>query len=358
MKVYTKKGAKTDEERKMEKALSEFLEAKIKAEPNFEYTPARNIYELQTYYNNFCVEDAVIISEDTKQESEGFHTEQKNEEQNKDTDSEQKVAEEVEERVFVDPLNRANPTIRDYVRDSGFSDDKKIEEPVGRVEEPKTFAEAFKMPDTESEQTGTGSKNTNQKQTKPPPVNPHFDEMSNARKTKQTKKFAKYITEAVCMLVQKGFIWWTTKDINEMKIAEYELSGEIDLSLMLSLEGNQEITIKQFFQNQCVLSEQESHISQEDREDLTEALSDFLLEKGISPTPSQSLLMISLGIIGKKALTAIQISMQVNSVLNQLRDMKKNDSVEYEEQTINETSTAVQVVDVPKKERKKRTKKQ
>ena len=133
---------------------------------------------------------------------------------------------------------------------------------------------------------------------------------------------AKYIVEVVCTLSEKGFVWLANKDINESKLAEYDLSGEIDLSLMLALEDGQETTVREFFLVQAMRAEQLSKISQEERNDLAEALAEVMLEKGIAPTPMQELILIGVGIFGKQALTLWQISSQNNAVLMQLRALR------------------------------------
>ena len=74
------------------------------------------------------------------------------------------------------------------------------------------------------DQNNTGAKQNNTVKT--PPVNPYFDDQSNALKKKQTKRFAKYITAFVCFALEKGYVWFATKDINEAKMIEYELKKD------------------------------------------------------------------------------------------------------------------------------------
>jgi len=161
------------------------------------------------------------------------------------------------------------------------------------------------------------------------PVDPSFSGMDNKKQKRSTKRFAKYIVEAVVTLTEKGFVWFANKDINEAKLAEYELSGEIDLTLIVTLEGGQEATIKEFFQNQCAQAEHLSKIDEEQKKDLTDALAEVLMEKGAAPTPTQELMMVGFSILGGQAMNLIALKSQTNSLLKQLR--ARNEGEEYEE---------------------------
>jgi hypothetical protein len=99
-------------------------------------------------------------------------------------------------------------------------------------------------------------------------INPSFDDMSSARKNKHTRRFAKWITKSICILLKEGFMWWTTKDINPAKLAEYEITGEIDLRILLTMEDGQDATVKQFFLSQFQYANNLSEISEEEKEDL------------------------------------------------------------------------------------------
>jgi len=235
---------------------------------------------------------------------------------------------------FVDPLNREEPVVRDYVMNEEFPSAEKIGKAKKTTfDEPISFEESFELPSDEEEEPQAqnqqrGQRNQGgqrqQRQQRPiqEPLNPSFDEMSNGKKKRTTRKMAKYIVEVVCTLAEKGFVWFANKDINEAKLAEYEISGEIDLSLILSLEDGQEATVKEFFLVQAMRAEQLSKISAEERSDLAESLAEVMLEKGIAPTPMQELILIGVGIFGKQALTLWQISSQNNAVLTQLKALR------------------------------------
>ncbi|MEG7735986.1 hypothetical protein U2446_15120, partial [Listeria monocytogenes] len=70
------------------------------------------------------------------------------------------------------------------------------------------------------------------------------------------------------MLAEKGITWWATKDINDAKIVEYELTGEYNLDMLVSLENGAEISIKGFFANQCKSAEQLAKFEPEEKQDI------------------------------------------------------------------------------------------
>ena len=102
----------------------------------------------------------------------------------------------------------------------------------------------------------------------------------------------------------------------------------MDLSLLVSLEDGQEVTVKQFFQIQCLKAEQLAVIDKEEKEDLAESLAEVLMEKGVGPTPTQELMLIALKIFGGQAITLMTIKSQTNALLGQLRAMKKGEAIE------------------------------
>jgi hypothetical protein len=268
---------------------------------------------------------------------------------------ERKEATEVEETVgtsegksssnqFIDPFNREEPIVRDYVMDGGFQDEsKKTNQPQKTFfEEPTSFDEAFVIPEAEDEENNANNSTSSSEKRKESggsteAMNPNFDDMSAGKKKRSTKKFAKYIVEAVSTLSQKGFVWYANQDINEAKLTEYEMSGEMDLSLLVSLEDGQEVTVKQFFQVQCEKAEQMSHWTDEQKADMSAALAEVLMEKGVAPTPTQELILVTLTIIGGQAMTLFTLKSQTNSLLNQLRSMNEGGgemSSTYEEPPI------------------------
>jgi len=332
-KVYLKRGNRNAQERKMENAVSDFVEKQLAKDPTYEFTGCRNIMELKDFYVKNCVEEATIVSE-TKNPIEArdnsAFTGQTNTVENPVEDA-VPAGEPQKERVFIDPMLADAPIEREYVNEMNASKANEYQEqlsnpsqPSGEsVGEPGNFKDAFKIPNQENPNDKSGPKKDQQKQ-KQEPVNPSFDEMSGARRNKQTKRFAKWITKGVCILLKEGFMWWTTKDINPAKLAEYEITGEIDLRILLTLEDGQDATVKQFFLSQFHLANNLSEISEEEREELTDALYDYLIEKGVTPNPAQNLIMVTAGIAGRMAIEGFKLNASTNSLLQQLRDMQKN----------------------------------
>ena len=340
MKIYLRKGKRNYKEQKMIKELNDAISKKIAADPDFEsrIIPARNENELQSMYNKYIVED-VEFEETKTTESKTRQPEmaKKKSEDIEDVDFEESLTDKKgassfdddddSDNKFVDPFNRENPIVREYVMGKDALGRERVNSEDGKTtfDEPTSFKEAFEIPkydedgNQEKSEPAKKTQNKPEKREKPDPVNSSFDEMSNGKKRRSSKKFAKYIVEAVCMLSQKGFVWFANKDINANKLAEYELNGEIDLSLLVSLEDGQQVTIKEFFANQCLAAEQLSNIDETQKADLTDALTEVMMEKGIAPTPTQELIMITLTIFGGQAVTLMALKSQTNSLLSQLR---------------------------------------
>jgi len=195
-------------------------------------------------------------------------------------------------------------------------------------EEPTSFEEAFVIPDDEDdsveEAKSAPKQNLNATSREPKrrePVNPNFEEMSSGKQKKSTQKFARYIVEAVSVVSEKGFVWFANKDINDAKLAEYEMTEDMDLSILVTLDTGQDVTVKQFFQSQCLKAEELAQWTTEQKNDLSNALAEVLLEKGIAPTPTQELMLVAATIIGGQAMTLMTLKSQTTSLLSQLRMM-------------------------------------
>jgi len=327
LKIYNKRGAVNYTEKRLIKKIQAALEKKFEKEPSLEsqFIPANNIDELQTLHNLYCGEEIEFEEVPNKEvEHKEFRDgmkediESRSQDEKESTDS--LVVDDEEDVKTVDPFNRDTTIVRDYVMNDGF---KEGEEREGSKKtsfaEPTSFEESFEM---EGSDIGTDKRdNANKKKDKPkePSANPSFDDMSSGRKKRSTKKFAKYIVEGVCMLAEKGFVWWTTKNITEEKLVEYELSGEYDFNVLLTLETGQEVYVKQWFKQQRATADQLSKFDQEEKDDLAEALAEVLNEKGFAPTPMQECLIIGAKVLGGKFLIAAQMSAGINNVLAQLK---------------------------------------
>ena len=340
VKIYIKKGLKSYKENRLVTKITEQIDKKIAENPDFanSFKPATNFVELQKLHDKYCVSD--VEFEDIKEpknkvenkesiEEVDQYDKHKNFKDNLESTIEKKEvkADAYEDNdTFIDPLNREEPIVRNYVVDNEFpNEEKPLTSTKTTFGEPTSFKDSFDMGgDAGNPKVNTGQQQ--QKQTKQPksdPVNPHWDDMNNGKKKRSTKKFAKYIVETVCMLSEKGFVWYANKDINESKLAEYELNQEMDLDVFVSLENGQEATVKQFFQMQCIKAEELCKIDEQEKQDLADALAEVLLEKGVGPTPTQELMLISLKIFGGQIVNLISLKSQTNSLLSQLRSMKE-----------------------------------
>lgn len=335
IKVYNKRGRLDYREAKIVKDIQAALKKKYANNPEAlnNFIPANNIEELKKLQIEYAVTDVdyeEIKTNDTEEEHKKFR------------DSMKETVEPIEDsntvandnlgdnNDFIDPFNDASPIVRDYVLDNNLQQNNSDSDnsTSNFDNEPTTFDDAFKMPDsnTPSKDGGGnngGNNNGSSKQTKQEPLNPQYNTQSSARKKRTNKKFAKYIVEAVCMLAERGFVWYTTNEITEQKVAEYELTGEMDLTLLLTMPNGQEGTVKEWFRTQCFQSEELAKFDKEEKDDLADILAEVLDKKGISPSEEQEALIIALSMFGKKFLIAYDMKKGISNVLGQLRDMQK-----------------------------------
>ncbi len=329
--------------KKLIKELEPIIERKMITDPAFasSFRSATTPEELQRLHSVHCAENATIISEIKNEPNINLSNMEKEDnirfENNKSSE-----AASIAQKQVIDPINEAEPIIRDYVlTDDAYEKKSSIPSPGARNDEalnfgePMNFNEAFDIPvdDTddpklgnkkESEQKqGPAQNNTQQAAPKKEPVNPYFDDQSNQTKKKQTKRMAKYIVKVVVTLLEKGFVWWTTKDINEAKLIEMELKGEIDLSVLFALSETEQQTAREFFAKMCSDAIAGSKVSEDDQEELTDALFEVLIEKGIAPTPMQNLALVACQIVGAKLLTALGLGAMSNSILAGLKENHK-----------------------------------
>jgi hypothetical protein len=360
-KILAKKGTANWKEKKLLKDLEPILERKMVTDSNFaaNFRPVNNYEDLQKLHNTYCSENAQIVEEipnekinmsDTK-ETEHVLSNEKNINLNETKTTVEDV---------LDPFNRQEPRIRDYVlNEDPFDKNRTInqntENVVQTFDEPTNFDDAFNIPDfndddknqigdNHSHDNGNNSQQNNgtnnnsratqnespKKDNKQASVNPYFDDQSNQNKKKQTKRFAKYITGFVCFALEKGYVWYATKDINEAKLIEYELKGQIDLSLALTLDSNTTITAKEFFTKMCGDAKIAAKIPQEDQDELSDALADVLMEKGIAPNPMQTLLMVGGQILAKQAANAFTSVSISKNIIEGLKEHKLNEEQEAE----------------------------
>jgi hypothetical protein len=312
-------------------------------DPNFAstFSPATTPDELQRLHSVYCAENATIISE-IKNEPNINLSNMENENHKIENNKSSETVSSAQKQV-IDPINEAEPIIRDYVlQDDAYERKSTIPSAGARIEdtlkfdEPMNFQEAFDIPidanddaklgdkkESEQKQQTSSQNNTQQSSPKKEPVNPYFDDQSNQQKKKQTRRMAKYIVKVVVTLLEKGFVWWTTKDINEAKLIELELKGEIDLNVLFALSETEQQTAREFFARMCKDAIAGSKVEEDDQNELTDALYEVLIEKGIAPTPMQNLALVSLQIVGAKVLTALGLTAMTNSILSGLKESHK-----------------------------------
>ena len=343
MKLYKKRGNKNYKEKRLIQEIESALTNKMESNPNIEneIVPATNISELQKMHSKYVgVEEAEYIevkNDSTNEKSQMIKKETEEIEDIQDFEVVEEKTSSNSSSTFIDPFNREEPIVRDYVlgdesmKKNVMSNEQKAQTVF---EEPTSFDEAFLIPEDNDNNFDDSEKQPSKKDKSSQPkqkesLNPNFEDMSSGKQKKSTEKFAKYIVEAVSVATEKGFVWFANKDINDSKLAEYEMSDGLDLSILVTLDTGQDVTVKQFFQSQCSQAESLSKWTPEQKEDLTNALAAVLLEKGIAPTPSQELILVAATIIGGQAMTLMTLKSQTNSLLEQLKNMD-NGRQEYE----------------------------
>ena len=337
IKVYNRRGRRNYKEIRLVAELEKELEKRLADEPRLalSFKPADTFEELKAMHAQYIARDAEFEEIETQQTQQNMA--KRNPEEEIVDDQDLDLNESSDDNSFIDPFNRQEPTTYDYTNDGGFAKDSTPKN-TGQSDfaEPLSFDEAFEIPedgtDEEPVENEKASKKPDQEKTqkrqakKEDPWNPAFDDMSSGNQKKSTKKFAKYIIEAVCAIAQKGLTWWATKDITEAKLAEYELNDEMNLNILVTLENGQEATVRQFFQAQRLSAEELSKFEEEEKKDLSEVMAAVLLEKGFAPTIGQEALMVAGGIAIKKIAMVLSVKSSIDGVVAQLKLMKSNES--------------------------------
>jgi hypothetical protein len=325
--VYERKGNISLKEKAMVREVEKAINLLKQEDPDFTFNPAKTPSELEDLYNEYAISDVEYEESEKPIEFEEKPP-------IKETPSKTENLKETTEKL-IDPFNREEPIVRDYVLNEEFPDET-IKSTKSSFEEPLSFDESFSIPDSETmgsrPQPTTEQKGFVEPEQVPiqEPMNPAFNEMDSAKQRKKTKRFAKQIVALTCDLLEKGFVWYTMKDITEAKLTEYEINNEMDLLLQLDVSENQQMSVKDFFLSQHAIIKEESKIDAEDREDLTDALTEVFLEKGIAPTPMQELLLVGARIVGLQTLKAVALANSNNSILAQLRSLKQEEQGGYD----------------------------
>ena len=326
MKIYAKAGRHNYKEAKLVKALQEYFKNNpVKAEG---FAPATTPEQLKEYHDHYCIEETPIISE-TKTKSVLDVPEVPEEDM-------LPISNDVGYEPADDPMNRDEPKIRDYVLDDGFKDENSETTKPSAYDEPQSFKDSFGLPN-ESIQSESKPK---QQQPLGAPLNSQPKEKSSGPdpdakiKRKSKKKFTKYAVDAVCALAERGIVWYGTKDITEERLAKYIADDEIvadALDILVHIDSATQGTVRQFFQSRIETIKEFAKFTVEEKEDLGEALEDFLEYKKIEINPTINIGVIFLGMIFERALNMITIRAETNSILVQLRDRRGQ-----EEETAND----------------------
>jgi predicted Fe-Mo cluster-binding NifX family protein len=319
--IYQKRGNLNFKERKMIAEINEVLGNKPEMEQGL--SPASTFDELKELHYKFTAEPVDFVDVPTSTESAEVTSKQ---------------------APIIDPLNRDEPNVRDYVMDDKFdpfADFQKGNQ--SNFSEPTNFGQAFDLPDEEDMQNnrqskGNSNNNSRPSQQRPSQQRPQQGFTDDSVKDKRrSKRFAKSIINTTCNLLEVGFVWYATKDINESKLAEYELTEEIDVNALLSLPDGSEVTIKEFFLAQLGDIQEASKISQEEKDDWTDSLTEIFIEKNIQPSPAYEFGMNALSVLAKQGIKLYMIANQNNQILNQLRErnalIKEQNQQQYQQPT-------------------------
>lgn len=319
--IYQKRGNLNFKERKMIADINEALGSNPELEQSL--SPASTFDELKELHTKFTAQP--VDFEDVP----------------KSTDATESTSKQA---PIIDPLNRDEPNVRDYVMDDKFDPFADFQKQTqSNFSEPTNFGQAFDLPD-EDELQGKGQsrggatnqqRQNQQRPSQPKPQQGFTDD--SAKDKRRSKRFAKSIINTTCNLLEVGFVWYATKDINENKLAEYELTEEIDVNALLSLPNGAEVTIKEFFLSQLGDIQEASKISQEEKDDLTDSLTEIFIEKNIQPSPAYEFGMNALSVLAKQGIKLYMIANQNNQILAQLRErnamMKEQNQSQYQQPT-------------------------
>ena len=317
---YVKKGNLNYKER----SLLDALKKTIKERPELfnDVIPANDFNELKNLHDRITIPDVEA------------------------TEIETSNIQSMESKPFIDPLNREEPNVRDYVMDDKFdpfSDFQKSNKSA--FSEPQDYDQAFEFPTDEELRSSTQTQQT-QKQNNRPVNNPsnnnnNNQQNDNAKEKRKSKRFAKTIVELVCGLMEVGFVWYATKDTNPNKLMEYELNNEMDLDTLIDLPSGVEATIKDYFIQQIGDITEASKISEERREQLVDDLTEVFIEKNIQPNATTNMVISGLTVLTEQGVKLYQIVATNNELLNQLRERKMN-GVESQPSTYQNQQTTYQ----------------
>lgn len=371
-KLYLKKGNISSEEKKYIKQLEKFMSSS----PETEIKPAKNFSQLKKLYEKHCVETVDfeetektdgdreldrILEEQQKEKGSSLNDDEpiENDSDIKD-DSTNDYESNVDKTDFIDPFNKEEPIIRDHVLSEGFSREKdKIEnaQTQSSFSEPSNFKDSFEIPKDVDGNNFDGSKDPKQKteKVKSEPLNPEFNNLNTSYRNRKTKRMAKNIVNVFCYLLENGVPKWATRDITPEALAASVKNNELNLDVIFSFDGQTQIHIVEYFKQMCETAKELGKIPEELKEDLRDDLYDLLIEKGITPSPIQGLLLTLGEIVVLVGVKTYGFRLQVNAVKD-IAVIQKTEDQTHEE--IKETFTPPESHTEPEKKTEPVIKKQ
>jgi len=315
------------QESKMVRDIQAAIEKKVAQDPNFTFRTATNEVELKALHAELTIDNVHYedVSETPTAEA------PKAQQQTNSAPEPEKAASTTSPDI--DPFNSEQVKVREYVMDNDLptqDDIKKTAEGV-RTEfaEPKTHESAFEMDDDaftdkkEKPRPNPSAQGPDKGNTKPQPqepLNPSFNDIPDNQKRKKTKRLANSIVRTVAKFAEMGLAWYTSKDITDAKLAEYEVSGDLDLNVLLSLSETQEATARDFFIMQREKSQTDYKMTEEELDDQVDSLTEVLMAKGVALTPEQQLMFDVVKGYAPLIAKAIQNGNQIAYVVEMLKE--------------------------------------
>ena len=313
LRIYNKRGNHNFREKRFIKEITERLTQQAQSDPKIleSITPANTFEELEVWHKKLFAEsvDFVEVNSPKTPSPEAEPTPEIN------TD----MAEN-ENKPFIDPFNRQEPNVREYVLKDQFSPDgdanDKIKSSYG---EPLNFDEAFGLPSDDdlnqqqrparggsSQSSGGGSSSSKSN-----------SDMDPARAKRMSKRLAKQVVDITFACLEFGFVWYCSKDITPEKMQEYSDAG-IDVDFLLEMPDGMRLSVREYFMNQIGAITEASKFDKEDRDDMVEDLTEYFIEKDWKMSTGWNTALTLGTILVKKVMAAVQITASNNMIIAQL----------------------------------------
>ncbi len=339
--VYVSSGRPTRDEKKMIEDLTQAVN-KLKEKNPVEYMnfrPATNKYELREWYKKYCIEDAEIISETRTQT---MSAEKETKIESSDDVTSNKDAEKNLTDAFDganDPFNARETIKRDYVTDQTTDNTYSHEEEIV-IEEPTGLPSDFTIP--KDDEVNNGGNNVNQQQgknekQKPDPINPELKDLDDSQKRRVFKQTAQSLVLAYKQFSGLPFKYLATRDINAGKMAEYNVTKELDTNIVLELPNDVHMSIAKYFEQQCMKADGLFELDPDVEKEIVEALTDVLMEKQFALTPTQRLMVAVGQDLFNKGVQLFQFRAEVKTTLDYLKNnhSEKMEALRKREEELN-----------------------